>query len=200
MDNIDVFIAKTGDFLSAKPYFSFLCEELKSVTSSSLKCQKIALWGFFKNTFERVYGYQPQKDFIYKNEFGKPLSIDEKIYFSVSHTKEVLAIAFSTSPVGIDIEKHKEQVDLDKLIKRVSSNTDAITSLTDFYDLWTKKEAVFKLNGNLSTFIPKNVDINESCLKTFRFKFLLDTYSVSIASKSKFDYYLNLSNDFLKTT
>ena len=105
---IKVFIAKTNDFIHSKPDFVFLEEDVKSISSSSLLCQKMALWGFWGQSYKNVFKKYPSKDLIYKDSNGKPRAKNDEFFFSVSHTKDLLAIVFSNSSVGIDIEQHKE--------------------------------------------------------------------------------------------
>ena len=183
-------IAKTNDFIHSKPDFVFLEEDVKSISSSSLLCQKMALWGFWGQSYKNVFKKYPSKDLIYKDSNGKPRAKNDEFFFSVSHTKDLLAIVFSNSSVGIDIEQHKENINLEKLIKRVSAKNEIIKNdVGSFFDVWTKKEAIFKFHGTSSTFIPKNIicDGAYNNTKTYRLKFLDKTYSLSIAFKFDFD-------------
>lgn len=86
------------------------------------------------------------------NEFGKPfIPGRDDIQFSISHTKNAVAVAFSRYPIGLDIEQIRHQSD--SLVRKTmneaeqrkiaeSGNPDAA-----FTALWTQKEAVLKLRG-----------------------------------------------------
>ena len=92
-----------------------------------------------------------EMEFLY-NEHGKPY-FEGGPYFSISHCKEGIAVAIDDLPVGIDIEaiRHAD----DELIRR-TMNTEERQRLMansqeskdrDFTRLWTRKEAVVKMQG-----------------------------------------------------
>ena len=86
------------------------------------------------------------------NEYGKPFLVERPdIQFSISHTKDAIAVALSRYPIGIDIEqiRHQSEALVRKTMneqeqRRIaeSANPDA-----EFTALWTQKEAVLKLRG-----------------------------------------------------
>ena len=103
-------------------------------------------------------GVSPEEiDFEY-NKFGKPsLKISEhNITFNVSNTKTLAVIAITReNPVGIDIEQHRERLELEKIARRYfsESEVDALFSLKPedraqaFYRCWSSKEAFMKVCG-----------------------------------------------------
>ncbi len=85
-----------------------------------------------------------------KTESGKPYlqSPALPLYFSVTHTKEGLFIAFCDQNVGIDGELLSRKVNLPLLLKRFSQRErEEITSQRDFLLHWTVKEAAVKWLG-----------------------------------------------------
>lgn len=73
-------------------------------------------------------------------------------YFNISHCKEAVCCVLSREEVGVDIEEVKgykeglaEYVSNDKELKSLHESEDPAE---DFYMLWTRKEAVFKLLGS----------------------------------------------------
>jgi len=110
----------------------------------------------------------PLADLTYtEDEYGKPvlsasiferssiLSMDETVCFSISHTKNALAVAVSVQPVGIDIEsmvsvrRAEDAAFLQRTmspaeLQRIASAEDSSMCFTE---LWTRKEAVFKAMG-----------------------------------------------------
>lgn len=90
-------------------------------------------------------------EFAY-NEYGKPfLKERPDIHFSISHTKNAIAVAIASKPIGIDIEQilhHSEGV-----LKKTMNPSELQTILESanpdesFTALWTQKEAVLKLLG-----------------------------------------------------
>lgn len=89
-------------------------------------------------------------------ELGKPYFPDfPEIEFSVSHTRKSLCVAFSTHPVGVDIEFLDRRVRSAGLAERYfhPAEADFIRNQDDaerdsaFLRLWTAKESCVKLTG-----------------------------------------------------
>lgn len=83
------------------------------------------------------------------DEHGKPHATDLPIHFSVSHSKGIVVCAVSDKPIGVDIEYFRTINP--KIIHRYC-NDDELTYLnadphTNFFELWTAKEAYAKLIG-----------------------------------------------------
>ena len=86
---------------------------------------------------------------------GKPfLKCTPHLHFNLSHSGDSVYIAFSSDPVGFDIEKNSRKADFSKLAQRyfqpserelmdASSKPESIA----FLELWTAKEAMLKLLG-----------------------------------------------------
>lgn len=87
---------------------------------------------------EEVYGIE-SREVVFDN--GKPMLVDGGKYFSISHSGELIAIAFSDSNCGVDIEQIKLR-EFQSIAERM--NFEANT-LGEFYDEWTKYEALYKL-------------------------------------------------------
>ena len=86
------------------------------------------------------------------NEFGKPFIPGRPdIQFSISHTKNAIAVAISRYPIGLDIEQIRHQSDslVRKTMNLVEQQQIAESLQPDstFTALWTQKEAVLKLRG-----------------------------------------------------
>ena len=86
---------------------------------------------------------------------GKPFFINiPDLHFSLSHTGNNVALVFSRSPVGFDMEKSERRTDFLALAKRFFTATEvaAIVAAGNdagpfFLELWTAKEAILKLEG-----------------------------------------------------
>ena len=83
------------------------------------------------------------KDFTLDHN-GKPVS--EQGYFSLSHSGDLVALAVSDSPVGIDAENIMPKRDYHKLGRFL--NLGPCRNNREFYRLFTQYEADFKL-GNV---------------------------------------------------
>ena len=88
------------------------------------------------------------KSLIEYNEVGAPMVDTTNCHISVSHTKNMVAVAIADVPVGIDIELR------DRDFETVKSRymTLAEMALTDNEQwpamVWTAKEALYKLYGH----------------------------------------------------
>lgn len=98
---------------------------------------------------------------VVRNENGKPYleNTGERIFFSVSHTKEKLFIAFSRENVGIDAEQLDRDVNYPPILRKFpAEEREEIKSKEDFLLHWTVKESAVKwLGGTLAK------DLNKLC-------------------------------------
>ncbi len=120
-----------------------------------------------------------------KSKNGKPFLLDyPKFYFNISHTRNAIAIAFSNSAIGIDIESIKP-IDL-AIAKRFFTSFEQKYIISHdnpdyaFYKVWTKKEAYIKHIGTgLST--PLNsFNVLDDSLGTMMYTFSVEQYIISI--------------------
>jgi 4'-phosphopantetheinyl transferase len=118
-------------------------------------------------------------------ENGKPYLTDcPSFCFNISHTKNAVAVAFSDSEIGVDIEKisrYDTQIakhnftESERNYIEKRENPDAA-----FYEIWTKKEAYIKYTGE-----GLNTPLNSFCvLDNDRIKtFFQDEYVVSVCQE-----------------
>lgn len=126
----------------------------------------------------------PEKIVFHQKENKKP-SVPG-IEFNVTHSGNILLIAISANPIGIDIEFINQSFDHNQILRNCFDldeidfiNTKS-ENLLNFYTLWTRKEALLKSTGE--GLIDKLDQIN--CLD-------------DLISRNKSDYHLisNLVND-----
>lgn len=130
---------------------------------SALAKRKLLWWIHGKGlSFDTTIAYGPK---------GKPYFLyNEGLHFSLSHTKEHIALALNDSPIGIDVEclrRYNED-----LVRRFfnAREADFLSSAAEKYRdelftrIWTMKEAYVKFTGegiadNFKTFsvIPKSL-------------------------------------------
>ena len=97
------------------------------------------------------------------NKHGKPYFSDRKdLFFSISHCKGAVAVAIDDKEVGVDIEeisRYKESLESYVLnedeVPRCARNDKSRAEC--FIEIWTQKEAVFKLLGTGITHDIKDV-------------------------------------------
>ena len=99
---------------------------------------------------EGIFEEMPE---FYYNEHDKPfLKNYPGWFFNISHCRSAVCCVLSRKDIGIDIEEVKEYKEsLAAYIcndEELKSLHDSSNKADDFYKLWTKKEAVFKLIGS----------------------------------------------------
>lgn len=90
---------------------------------------------------------------IVNDDLGKPYILGHQdIFFNISHTHNVIAVAFSDNRVGVDIEKETENSEA--IAKRFFTEkeyeyitNDSADPTKAFLKIWTKKEAFIKYLG-----------------------------------------------------
>lgn len=129
------------------------------------------------------------------NEYLKPyLDGRDDLFFSISHCKSAAAVVIDDEEVGIDIEeisRYKES-----LLEYVTNETE-IMKLEDesavnkeckaekFIELWTKKEAVFKLLGTGITHEIKDILRNNANINVISCK--IGEKCLSVATRKVID-------------
>lgn len=88
-------------------------------------------------------------EFLY-NDYGQPCLADGP-YFSISHSKNAIAVCVDDTPVGIDVESvrplRRELVAKIMSAREQSLIAASVSQEWAFTRLWTQKEAVLKLRG-----------------------------------------------------
>lgn len=94
---------------------------------------------------------------FFTGPFGKPrlLEPNEDISFSISYRKNMIAVALSSTDVGVDIEEIRSDIDLSGIARMVFTpdeqkclqSTDGREKENKFFELWTRKEALLKASG-----------------------------------------------------
>ena len=91
---------------------------------------------------EEVYKIE-RREIVFED--GKPVLLDGRKHFSISHSEDFIALAFSDSPCGVDIEKIKLR-EFKKIAERMKFEAE---TLGEFYEEWTKYEALYKLGTSI---------------------------------------------------
>lgn len=101
-----------------------------------------------------ILGVQPQAVPLQFTSTGKPVITDCGLHFNVSHSGDVVALAFAERPVGIDVEAIAEAVPWEAMTIAFSPNERAQLSRLagderrrGFYEIWARKEALLKADG-----------------------------------------------------
>lgn len=114
---------------------------IQTLYSNMLVKEKIA---------EKLYTQAKNIKFLF-NKNSKPYINNDKLWFNISHSDEMVAVVLSDSPVGVDVEKNfkfnsklAKKICSDyemKLLERCSNKDSLLTKL------WTIKESYLKAIG-----------------------------------------------------
>ena len=97
-----------------------------------------------------------------KDENNKPFIRIKttEVHYNIAHAGDWVLIAVSGSPVGIDVEQIRDDLDYGEILPLCFNGDEAasIHSQKQFYKLWTRKEALVKATGkgidNDLSFVP----------------------------------------------
>lgn len=136
---------------------------------------------------------------------GKPCFEDSTLSLSLAHSHGIsVAAVCDGGELGIDLELIREHRDRDALAKRFFSSSEldelekSEDKTTDFFRIWTEKEAFSKMTGKgLTSVISSDETDPNAEISSFVFYNGNDAYSLSICTTSKninVEFYNNLSN------
>ena len=103
---------------------------------------------------------------------GKPVLVDDvdsaRLHFSLSHCDDMIALAFSSTEVGIDIQRQEDFEDMPRVVANFFSPEEAITfeHLADhershfFFRTWVRKEAYTKATGQGLAIEPSTLTVS----------------------------------------
>lgn len=185
---IDVYTARipSGEKIT-RVYPESRQEEIDSVSNSSVKAEKYFVWKLLEYALDKSFGKKISDVSLQKSDSGKWLC--DACEFSLSHSNELVCVAVSKHPVGIDIEKIKQpHIDFSNKIftKKESAQYHLLSEeeqIAYTVGVWTKKESLFKLKNI------KSLSLNEfASLDGNVFQKIIYTdngnYSLSVASNS----------------
>ena len=132
--------------------------DLSGYADSSAACKKKAVSETARNFVtahvSEVTGIPSSEIKYLYNSHGKPHIEGDPLYFNVSHCGSVIAAAFCTEEIGVDIEFVREFSDA--VVRRcftddeksyMNGAADVEQSRERFFEIWTAKEAFLKLYG-----------------------------------------------------
>lgn len=152
---------KDGNIFGNIDFSDILCkkrrEEIENIGDLKEKCRKYYSWKLLQFALAKR-GMDIKKQNFFRNKNGKWFAND--VCFSISHTQNIVAVAVADCEVGIDIEKSDRTVDkalFDKIACEEEKEAFFSPAIKDILTLWTKKEAIFKRNGE-EIFIAKDIN------------------------------------------
>ena len=125
---------------------------------------------------------------VLRESNGKPYFANSSMKFSLSHSCGLSVAVLSDTPIGIDIEHIDKSRKIYSLADKYFSAEEidllnkSLSPYEDFYRIWTKKEAVSKINGEgISMLIAaKKEQIKIDFFKQYKVDFNNKQYILSI--------------------
>jgi len=125
-----------------------------------------------------------------KTENGKPYFENaSELKFNISHSKDMIAVAFSNNEIGIDIEKLRKcntkianryfaKAEIDYI------NCSVFNKNKRFFEIWTKKEAFLKKSGTGITVPLNSFDVTSEEISKDIKTFIRKDFIVSVCSNA----------------
>ena len=159
--------------------------EIERCANSRVRKEKYFAWELLKNTVEEKLHIPFDSLCFEKSSSGKWVS--DKIFFSISHSDGVAAVAVAQKNVGVDIEsvkRHREGIERQILTDAELCDLENIPDeekAEQVIKLWTKKEAYFKLLDE-KHFAPKKTETKDFISVTKSITLENSEYAVSVCA------------------
>ncbi len=150
---VDVYYARVAKKIRLSSIFPRARRaEIESCSNEKVRLEKYSVWKLLAYALKKSLGFSCKKINFKKEENGR--WVCDRGYFSLSHSGELVAVAVSNYPVGIDVEvvkSHSESV-----AKKIFSDGElqeflhlSLDERTEFFiEKWTQKESVYKQRGS----------------------------------------------------
>ena len=183
-----VYVAKLPDKIGLDVlYPQVRQDEITACTNERVKRQKYYAWKLLAYAVKQSFGWDINALSFSKGKNGKWTS--PNFSFSLSHSKDVVVVAISGAPIGMDVEKiepekaeflqktltEKEREEFALLVE----NNDRIDYL---FERWTQKESCFKIVGS-GAFRPAKIVIG-GVVESKKVKMDGEEYMLSVAMES----------------
>lgn len=201
---LDIYVAKYPFEGDEKISCQKRLDEIKKCHNEDVKKQKFYVWKLLEFALQNSLSLDVNSLNFIKNENGKWI-VDE-CYFSLSHSGNLVAVALSDSPVGIDIQKHVLLKITPKLLELVLSKEEIKKyphiDNDKLLEMWSIKECAFKMSEE-KTFIPRHFMTDEfSHQKSLNITCQDELYKLSFVCDniSYVEYYYSLNGGLLCQT
>ena len=154
---------------------------------------------------------------ILTEEYGKPYLSSGAFHFNLSHSGEYVFCAYDELPIGMDIQKIKNDIPkhTDKILsekeKQYLASLGEMDRMIAFYTIWADKESVIKCDGRglrlplqtISVTSERNmlskINFEEKQLFIKRLNILHPHYAVSVCSskENEIEELLEVNENFL---
>ena len=163
-------------------------DEIKAANNGRIKKEKYCSWRLLRYALERSLGIKMENADFSKEKNGKWVA--NGFYFSISHSGELVAVAVSRTPVGIDVESYNAPIK-DRFADKILTEHERCEYLSlpegDRHDYlltkWTEKEAEFKRRGE-GYFAPGEIEISADELYSKDIELNGEKFACSVATKT----------------
>ena len=199
MNQCNVYIAKYPFSFKEDIYCHLRKEEIEKCRNSDVKEQKFYVWKLLEYALFDTFGLEKSILNFQKKNNGK--WILDGYFFSLSHSGNIVVVAVSDSPIGVDIQKIKKIEDASKFKAIIFSEKEKskYRNVNDeqLMQIWSLKECSFK-KSNDSNFAPNRYEIDTlSRYNSLRMESQKDRYILSTLCNSINDVkYYSLFDEF----
>lgn len=144
-------------------------KEIDGCSNPKVREQKYYVWKLLESALMRSFGMKIDELNLRKTQSGKWEC--DACHFSLSHSEDIVAVAVSSKPVGVDIEKCDPSRFTDDFAVKIATQAERMemSPLNEQGEalnaLWTKKEAIFKMSGG-NAFVPTDIETSRHATAT----------------------------------
>lgn len=163
-------------------------ERIARLRRDSVKIMSLFTGLLIRKEISEQLGIPPEELAFGCGEHGKPYLLNNKAYhFSVSHSGNCIAFAGCDAPVGVDTERIRSGKL--KIAKRFFTENEcsfiekSAEPDTEFYKIWTAKEAYVKMLGTGLSRSLTSFDVLDNSLSCGFFTRLLRGYALTVCAE-----------------
>ncbi len=181
---LDVYVAPVReDIADFSVYPPERQAEIDAVSHPRVKAEKYCVWQLLAYAVRRSLGKDISSLTFKRTGTGKWTC--REAFFSLSHSRGLVAVAISHKPVGVDIEARSSLENLSMYKKILTpEEIDRFEKLPDdgkqmyLVQMWTKKESRFKCSDG-DRFMPTHITAEDTVTREIRFRGEIFWLSVS---------------------
>lgn len=114
------------------------------------------LCGLFITKFVAKCFYKLENtDIVVKDK--KPYFVSGNLFFSISHSKDIVLVAFNNNDIGADVEYVCEKRDFKSIMNRYGEIAENPTAM-EFYRFWTLHESEIKLGADIKSLFSTSLE------------------------------------------
>ena len=164
---LDVYIARIPESYKLKPlYPKQRYKEVRAVKNDEVRKHKYFAWKLLEYALMHSFAYDITKLELTKSPSGKWVS--PSCEFSITHSGDLVAVAVSKKPVGVDIQVQKDVLSSSFAERMFTKDEqEALALLPDdqarkneLLNLWAQKESIFK-TFNSYKYIPAEIETSD---------------------------------------